>query len=69
MTGRVTNMRTGGDPTTTLGDNTLHLMMWNGNSLSKYSTQIQFINKFKNATENCFILCDVRLCSDSENDF
>ena len=44
-------------------------MGWNVNSLSDYKTQVKFIKKLKSASENCFILCDTRLDSDSQRVF
>ena len=44
-------------------------MGWNVNSLSNYKTQVKFKNKLKSAPENCFILCNTRLGSDSERVF
>ena len=41
----------------------------NMNSLNDYKTQVKFINKLKSAPENCFILCDTRLGSDSQRFF
>ena len=68
-TGHIQDIGSCGDPTLALGDTQLRLMGWNVNSLSDYKTQVKFINKLKSAPENCVILCDTRLGSDSERVF
>ena len=53
----------------TLGDTQLRLMGWNVNSLFDYKTQVKLINKLKSSPENCFVLSNTRLSSDSQRVF